>query len=167
MSMPVIDSVLRFIEAVFTYEAGTPQLNIVIGACVLTWILVARVFMSMFSSKRGIIAAFFGFALPMVFALLAYASAELYAVPVIEQDWLGSVIPGLSLGFILFLSIILLGRRIWGLTSGVSIFIYLVATAAAVGAYFGAQVTIGVIEFGEEQVEQRDQRMSEDINELL
>jgi hypothetical protein len=123
--------------------------------------------MAMFGSKRGIIAAFFALVIPMSIALIVYGATELYAVPVIKQDWLASIISSLSFGLFLFLSLILLGRRCWRLTSGVSIFIYLVATAAAVGAYFGAQVILGVIEFGEDQVEQRDQRMTEEMNELL
>ncbi len=167
MQTPVIDSALRLIETVLAYDIGTPGFNIMVGFCALTWVLVARVFMAIFSSKRGIFAAFFGLGLPLGMGLVAYGMAELHAVPLVNQDWAGTAIPWMGLVLFVILAVLVIGRRIWGLSAGVSIFIYIVATTAAIAAYFGAQVTMGVIELGEEQVEQRDQRMQDGIDQLL
>ena len=167
MSMPVIDSAVRLIESVFSHDLGTPGFNIMVGVCALTSVLVARVFMAMFSTKRGIFAAFFALMIPTCLGLIAYAMADLHLVPLIDQDWAGSVIPWIGFALFVVLSVLVIGRRIWVLSGGVSIFIYIVAMAAAIGAYFGVQVTMGVIEFGEEQVEQRDQRTKEGIDQLL
>lgn len=167
MSVPAIDSAVHLIETVFAYDVGTPGFNIMLGVCALTWVMVARVFMALFSTKRGIIAAFFALAVPMCIGLLAYGMAELHAVPLIEQDWARSVIPWASFGLFVFISVVVIARRIWDLSVGVSILIYIVATAAGIGAYFGAQVTMGVIEFGEEQMEQRDQRVKDEIEKLM
>lgn len=146
---------------------GTASFNIMVGICVLTWVLVARIFMAMFSTKRGIIAAFFAFVVPVSLGLLAYGMAELHAVPMVDQDWANPVIPWVAFGLFLTLAVIVIVKRILDLSVGISIFIYIVATAAAVGAYFGAQVTMGVIEFGEEKMEQRDQRVKDEIDELF
>ena len=165
--MPVIDSAVSLIETILSHEVGTPGFNIIVGICVVTWVLVARIFMAMFSTKRGIFAAFFAFVVPVGIGLLAYGLADLHAVPMVEYDWAGSVVPWVGFGLFLFLAVLVIGKRIWDLSAGVSIIIYIVATAAAVGAYFGAQVTMGVIEFGKEQVEQRDKRVNEEIDQLL
>lgn len=89
MLMPVIESICGLLEAVFNHEVGSPYFNVMLGVCLVAWVVVARILMAMLASPRGILAA----------------------------------------------------------------------TAVATGAYFAAQVTIGVIETGGEQIEQRDQRV--------
>jgi hypothetical protein len=167
MLLSVIESAVHTIETVFAHEVGTAGFNIMLGICVLTWVFVARVFMAMFSTKRGIVAAFFALAVPMTVGLLAYGMAALYAVPLVDQDWASSVIPWTAFGLFVLLAVLVIGKRIWDLSVGVSVFIYIVATAAAVGAYFCAQATMGVIELGEEQVEQREQRTQDGLDQLL
>ncbi|MGZ0657117.1 hypothetical protein ACWPKO_04425 [Coraliomargarita sp. W4R53] len=167
MPTQVIDSVMRLIEATFGYSVGTSGFNIMLGVCFFAWVLVARVFMALFSSNRGILAAFLAFALPVGLGLLAYGMAELHLVPLVDRGWLATALPGVAFGLMLLLAVLVIVRRIFALSSGVSLFIYLVATSAAIGAYFGAQVTMGVIEYGENQVEQRDQRVTEELDQLF
>jgi len=123
--------------------------------------------MAMFSTKRGIFAAFFAFVLPFAIGLFAYGIAELHAVPMVDQDWAAPIIPWFGFGLLVFLSVWVIAKRILDLSAGVSIFIYIVATSAAIGAYFGAQVVLGVVEYGEEQVEQRGQRVNDELDSLL
>ncbi|MDQ8195430.1 hypothetical protein QEH59_13420 [Coraliomargarita sp. SDUM461004] len=164
----VIESILRLIEAVFGYSIGEPDFNIVVGICVFAWVLAARAFMAIFSSKRGILAAFFAFAIPVTIGLVGYAMAELYVVPLMKSyGWRIFALPSAVFALFVFLSILLLAKRVWALSAGVSLFIYVVATAAAIGAYFGTEVTLGVIEYGENQMEQRDQRVKSEIDALL
>ena len=172
MPMQVIDSVLRLIESIFGYSVGTSGFNMMLGVCLFTWVLVARVFMALFSSSRGIFAAFFALVFPVGLGLLAYGMAALNLVPRVERTWLTSVvpaaaIPSLVFGLMVLLAVLVIARRIFALSAGVSLFIYLVASSAAIGAYFGAQVTMGVIEYGENQVEQRDQRVNEELDQLF
>lgn len=162
-----IDLVLHFIEVLFGYGIGSTGFNIIVGVCALTWVVVARIFMAMFSSKRGLFAAFLVLVLSFAIGLVAYAMAALYLVPVLEHNWAAEYIPKIFFGVVVVLTLHAIGKRIWELSTGVSLFIYIVATAAAVGAYFGTQVTLGVIEFGEEQVEQRDQRVKDDLEALF
>lgn len=52
--------------------------------------------------------------------------------------------------------------------SGVlAVFIFIIATGASVGGYFGVQVTMGVIKYGEGQVEQREERVNKDLDAIL
>lgn len=163
MSSAVLDVVVHLLEMIFGYEVGSPLFNIILGVCVFIWVMVGRIFMAMFSSPRGIISAFFALMLPFLLGVIAYAVAEVHLVPLIEQDWLALLTPWASLVIAVFLAISIVSRRIWRLSSGVSVFIYIVATLAGIGAYFGAQVTIGVIEYGEGQVEQREQRLNYEL----
>jgi hypothetical protein len=165
--MPAIDSAVRLVESIFAHEVGTTGFNIIVGVCVLTWVLVARVFMAMFDSKRGIIAAFFALIVPLALGLIAYGMAELHAVPLAEYKWVSRVIPWTGFGLFLLLAVVVIARRIWALSAGVSLFIYLVASGAAIGAYFGVQVIINVVDFGEEQMQQRDQRVNDELDQLL
>ncbi|WPJ94490.1 hypothetical protein SH580_13725 [Coraliomargarita algicola] len=169
MSKEVFESILRLVEAIFGYSVGEPDFNIVFGVCLFAWVLAARVFMAIFSSKRGIIAAFFAFALPLGIGLLGYAMAERFVVPQVSQvgGWTVYAIPSVICALFVFLSVLVIAKRIWALSAGVSIFIYIVATAAAIGVYFGAQVTLGVIEYGEEQMEQRERRVNSELDSLL
>ncbi len=167
MPTPVIESVVSLLNEVFPYEIGSPLFNIMLGVPFLAWLVAARVFMAMFGSKRGIFAAFFALALPLGIALLAYGMAELHAVPLLEYDWAPDYIPWAGFGLFVFLSVIVFAKRFFDVSTGVAVFIYLVATAAALGAYWGAQVTIGVIEAGGDQVELRERRVKDEIDSLL
>ncbi len=164
-----MESILRLVEAIFGYTAGEPDFNIVLGVCIFAWVLAARIFMAIFSSKRGIFSAFFAFAIPMLLGLMGYAMAELFIVPLVSKGagWSIYAIPSAIWVLFIFLSIVVFAKRIWALPSGVSLFIYIVATAAAIGVYFGAQVTLGVIEYGEGQLEQRDRSVKSDLESFM
>jgi hypothetical protein len=164
MSSSYLDAVIHLLEMIFGYEVGGPLFNIVLAVCVLVWVFVGRIFMAMFSSSRGIIAALLALLLPFLLGVLAYVMAEVHLVSLIEQDWLSSVAPWASFGLAILIGICVFSRRIWKLSSGVSIFVYMVATLAGIGAYFGTQVTLGVIEYGEGQVEQREQRLNREFD---
>jgi len=59
-------------------------------------------------------------------------------------------------------------QRAAGLSrAGARLFIYLVVSGAAIAAYLGAQVIMGVIGFGKEQMQQRDQRVNDGLDQLL
>lgn len=163
----VIDSVVRLFEAVFGYEAGDPLFDISVGVCLFVWVLVARIFMTMFSTKRGIVAAFFALIVPLAIGLFAYAMAELHAVPRIEADWAPTVLPWVGFGLFATASVLVFGRRILDLSAGVTLFVCIVATSAAIGAYFATQITVGVIQYGEEQVEEREKRVKDELDSLL
>jgi len=167
MPLPGIESVIRMLEALLGYEVGTPLFNVTVGVSLLAWVIVARVFMAMFSTKRGIFAAFFALAVPLLIGLLAYGMAELHAVPLVEADWAPAALPWVGFGLFLFLAVLVLAKRILDLPAGVTVFVYIVATSAAIGAYFGTQVTMGVIEYGEQQVEERDKRVKDELDSLL
>ena len=167
MLRTIIDSVVSLVESVFVYDLGSPGFNLTVGICAFTWILVARVFMAVFSSKRGIVAAICGLAVPVALGLFAYGLAKLQVVPLVKQDWADSVIPWVAFGLLVYLAILVFVKHIWDLSAGACIVIYLIATSAAIGAYFGAEVTMGVVDFGEQQIEQRDQRTKEKIDSLL
>ena len=167
MQAPVIESVKGFLEQLFAYEIGTSAFYLIVGVCVLVWVVVARIFMSMFSSQRGIFAAFMSFIVTCAIGLIAYGMTEIHLVPAVEVDWAADWLPLAGLVMFVFLSVLFLAKRILDVNGPLAVFIYLVATGSAVGAYFGVQVTMGVIEYGEEQVEQREERVNKEIDAIL
>lgn len=167
MPSRLLESVVSMLEVIFDAELGDPVFNAIVGVCCFTWVLIARVFMTMFPTKRGIFAVVLALALSLGLGLLGYSLTEIQMVPLVQTDWARGLLPWMGFGLSVLLSILLVARRILGVSTGVAVFIYIVATTAAVGAYFGAQVTIGLIEYGEEKVEQREQRVKEDLDSLL
>lgn len=167
MQMPVIDSAVGFLEQIFSYEMGTPGFYLSFGACVLVWLVVARILMSMFSSQRGILAAICAFVVTFAIGLLAYGMTELHLVPMVEVDWAADWLPLVGLVLFVFLAALVIAKRIMDINGPLAVFIFIVSTGAAVGAYFGVQVTMGVIEYGEGQVEQREERVNKDIDAIL
>lgn len=167
MQAPVIESAKDFLETLFAYEIGSPGFYLSFGACAVVWLIVARILMSMFSSQRGILAALVAFLVTCVIGLIAYGMAELHLVPIVEVDWAAEWLPLVALLVFVFLSVLVIAKRIMDTTGPLAVFIFLVSSGAAVGAYFAVQVTMGVIEFGEGQVEQREERVNEEIDKIL
>jgi hypothetical protein len=170
MSASLVDTAVSSIERVFNSEVGDPLFNVSAVICFVVWVLIARLFISMTASKRGIFAASFALIISFAFGVSAYSIVEFYVVPdlaVDSADWSDRILPWAGFGLFLLLSILLITKRILDLSAGTSIFIYLVATGAAVCAYFATQVTMGVLEFGEDKVQERDQRVNEELDSML
>jgi hypothetical protein len=162
-----VEVIIDLVESVLSYAPGSSIFNLVLGVCVFAWVIAARIFMGLFSSRRGLLAAFLALLVTLSVGLIAYGLIEVYVVPSLELARAGALLPSVGFWLFVFLATQTLGRRILDLSTGVTVFIYLVATAAAIGAYWGAQVTMGLIEYGEGQVEQREQRVNEGIETLL
>ncbi len=167
MEHPVIDSSVQLIEELFSSKVGTPEFSMTVGICALVWVLVTRVLLGMFSSKRGILASGLALVVPLSIGLIAHGMAGLHLVPLVEIDWAAKWLPIAALVLFILLAVLVIAKRILQVSASVAVFIYLVATAAAVGGYFGAQITLGVIQFGEEKVEQREEKVQGEIDSLL
>lgn len=167
MQSPVIDPITQFLEQLFAYDIGTPGFNLTVGVCAIVWIGVTRFLMSMFSSQRGIFAAAFACVITFAIGLVAYGMTEAHLVPMVEVEWAADWLPLTGLIIFALLSVAVIAGRIIDVSGALAVFIFIVATAASVGGYFGVQVTMGVIEYGEGQVEQREERVNKDLDEIL
>lgn len=170
MQTPVIDPVSRLLEQLFAYDIGTPGFNLTLGVCAVFWIAVTRFLMSMFSSQRGIFAAALALFVPFAIGLLAYGMTEVYLAPMVEVDWVADWLPMAVLFIFVLLSVLVIARRIIDVSGALAVFIFIVSIAASIGGYFGVQVTMGVIEYDEGQVEQREKRekrVNKEIDAIL
>ncbi|MGB0408364.1 MAG: hypothetical protein ACPG3X_07170 [Opitutales bacterium] len=167
MPQELIDSVLGFIEAVVAYERGTKEFYIVLAASILSWVLVARLFMGLLRSSRGFISAFMALVVPLFLGLLAYGLTQWQVVPMVEAEWAEAYLPLGALVLVFFLMFIICSKCIFALSGAMSIFIFVLASAAAVGAYFGACVALETLEKGGQQIKQREERTNKAIDSVL
>lgn len=167
MPQELVDSVLKLIESVLPYEVGTQEFYTVLGACVCTWVFVARLFMGLLKSGKGFIAAFFALVVPLFFGLVAYGLADWQVVPIIDAEWAVRYVPISVFGLVTFLTVLITAKRIFALNGPVSIFIFVLASAGSVGAYFGAGIAIETLEKGGEQIKQREERTNSAIDSVL
>ncbi|PXA03282.1 hypothetical protein DDZ13_12715 [Coraliomargarita sinensis] len=167
MPQELIDSVSELVSACIDYEPGSTQFYVVLGAFAVAWIVVARVFMGLLKSDRGFLAATVALILPFFFGLLAYGVVDVRVVPQIEADWAGKYLPLASFVFVALLVILYLSKRVFMVSGYAAVFIFAFATAAAVTAFFGVEVTLKTLEKGEEQLKQRDERDRETIDSVL
>lgn len=93
MEHPVIDSSVQLIEELFSSKVGTPEFSMTVGICALVWVLVTRVLLGMFSSKRGILASGLALVVPLSIGLIAHGMAGLHLVPLVEIDWAAKWLP--------------------------------------------------------------------------
>jgi hypothetical protein len=93
--------------------------------------------------------------------------AELYFLPLFKADWGAGAVPIAGLSIFVLASIFVVTKRILGVSAGVAIFIYIVATMVAVCAHFGMQISTGLMDAGGGQVEQRERRVQEGMDSIF
>lgn len=167
MPQPFIDALVELISSVIAYEMGSQSFYIVIAACALTWIILARILMGMMKSEKGFIAAIFALLVPLSLGLLAYGLAAWQAVPLIDADWAEQYLPLGIFGLILVLSILITAKRIMALSGVLSVIVFVFASAASVGAYYGVGIALETLEFGGDQIKQRDEKSKKELDSLL
>ncbi|HKK19285.1 MAG TPA: hypothetical protein VJ952_11445 [Opitutales bacterium] len=167
MPREIIDSALELISSFIRYELGSAQFYVVLAACVIAWLIVARILMGLLKSDRGFMAALLALALPLFFGLLAYGVVDWQVVARIEGDWAEKYLPPAGFGLVALLVILVLSSRVFVVNGFVAVFIFAFASAAAVGAYFAAEIALETLEKGSEQIEQREERSRETIESVL
>ncbi|TVP78269.1 MAG: hypothetical protein EA353_08680 [Puniceicoccaceae bacterium] len=169
MEDSLAEGMAGLLKGALGYELGSLEFNIMLVVCLATWVIVARVFMTMFSTKRGFLAAFLACVISLTAGIVGYMVAEFYLIPGIAADWADEVVQVLPLaglvGFIL-LSVFFLTGRILKLSVGSTLFVYIVATTVSACAYFGVKVGLGVMETGGTTLEQREQRMQRELESM-
>lgn len=166
MENSFIGAILELLESTFGYAVGAPEFNLALGVSMAAWVFAARLFMVMFSTRRGIVAAFLACVVSLVAGLCGYVGVEHYVLPLIEANWADVALPIAGLFGCILLSVLAVTKQILKLSAGGTIFIYVVATMVAVCAHFGVQIALGLVDAGSGQVEQREQRMQERLESI-
>ncbi len=163
MPEPIIEALLAFLTMVFAHEVGTSEFYVVFGCTLLGVVVVARLLAGVFKSPKGIFVAVFAVALPFIVGAVGYVSVELYALPQIEADWAAAYLPWSVFGIVVFVAALLLSAKLWGIGKGVSVFILILSGLAGMGAHYGAQLMLGIMDTGTSQIEQREERLNLEI----
>lgn len=135
-----------------------------LGATLGVWLVVARLLSGLFGSDKGIVVSAIAVALPLLIAIIAYISVELYALPLIEAEWAPAYLPWVGLGLLALGTAVVASKRLWGLGAGLTVVVLILSGGAACGAYYGAQLIIEVMDNGSSQIEKRDERINLEID---
>ena len=163
MPEPIIESLLAFLVMVFRYEIGTTEFYIAVGATLVGVLVVARLLAGLLGSSKGIFVAAFAVLSPLFLGAMGYVAVELYVLPQIEADWAATYLPWSVFGVLVFLVALILSSKLWGIGKGSAVMTLILAGVAGLGAQYGAQLVIDVIDSGSSQVEKRDERLNREI----
>jgi hypothetical protein len=166
MTGELIDASLALPESLFP-EFGSQNFYLVFGSCVLAWLLVARLFMGMLKSRRGIVAAAIALLVPTVVGLIGYGLSILHLVPMLDEAWAEQLLPPGIFGLLLILTAFITSKRILGLDGSSGIVVFLFATAGAIGAYFCAEITLKTLDQGGQQIKMREEKKERAMDSLF
>ncbi|MEO0510601.1 MAG: hypothetical protein AAF065_12160 [Verrucomicrobiota bacterium] len=166
MPKELIDSVLELIDSVLAYEFGTTQFYIAMGACLLAWLVVARILMRLFRSGKGVTSALLALMFPLFFGLTAYGLTDWKLVAFVESEWAEEYLALGAFGGVSFLTILITARRLFDLGFFSSFLIIIFASASSVGAYFTLGIAQDTFEKGKQQIKQREQANQETMEKL-
>lgn len=167
MPKELIDSILELISSLVPYELGSTQFYVVLAASVLAWLAVARVMMGLMQTNKGFFEALLALVCPIVVGLLAYGLVDWQVVPQIEAEWVEQYLALGVMAAVALLVVLLLSKRFIVLGAFMTLIIFVLASAAAVGAYFATNVALVTIDKGSEQIKQHDERNQKEIDSVL
>ena len=160
---PMIDSLLAFLVMVFRYEVGTIEFYITVSCAVVGLLVVARLLAGLFGSSKGIFTAMSAVGLPLLLGAVGYVAVELYALPQIQADWAASYLPWSVFGVVAVFVALFASSKFWDVGRGVAVVVLVVAGLSGMAAQYVGQLVIDVLDSGTQQVEKRDDRL---INEI-
>ncbi len=163
MPESIVESLLAFLVMIFRYEVGTVEFYIALGCTLAAILVVARLFAGLFGSSKGIFVAVFATLLPLLLGAVGYVAVELYALPEIQAGWATTYLPWSVFGVLVLLVALVLSAKLWGIGAGSAVVTLILAGVAGLGAQYGAQLVIDVIDSGSSQVEKRDERLNREI----
>ena len=156
MPQELIDALLEPISFLIQYEIGSSEFLIVLVATLAVWIVVARVFMGLLDSDRGILAAVLTLAIPLLSGLFSYGLVEWQIVPMIEAEWAQSYLAVAMSVTVALVIIIFAVKRLTGLSRLASVFVILFASTAAILMSIGTSTVIDALQKGSEKIKERE-----------
>jgi hypothetical protein len=163
MSEPIINAFLSLLALVFGSEPGTNEFYLFAGVTTFSFLVVARFVTVLFKGARGLMGTVVAMALPVLLGAVAYVMIEVYALPQIDVEPAPMYLPWVGFGILLLGTVLVISRRILSLNFGLCVIIFIFASAAAAGAFYGTQMLIDLMDQGGDRIEQRDERLKEEM----
>ena len=155
----ITDSLRDFIVTIFRHEIGTTDFYISVGCTLFAIVAVARLLAGLFGRSKSVFVTALAVVLPLLFGAVGYVAVELYLLPQFEAEWATTYLPWAAFGVAGLLVARLLSAKLWGVGKGVAVLMLILSGLAGVGAYYGAQLMIGIFDRGSEQIEKREERL--------
>lgn len=161
--VPILDLIASWTH----YQLGSYAFYLVVGSSLVMWVVVARVFMGLLKSGRGLLMAGLSLTIPMFLGFLTYGLSVWQLVPLIGTDWAGRYLGLILGGLMALLAVLLISKRMLSLSIFNTILVFFLASLAATAAYFGAGVVLQMLGEGRGQIQQREERTKNKIESML
>ena len=166
MPEPLVNAFLDLLGQLLGADPGSARFSILLSASLAGALLVARLFIGVFGSGRGIIAAAFGLAVPLTLGMLAYVLAEVYAVPLMREGWAAEYLPWAAAGCLVLAGLEFFSRRFLDIGGAAVLVVFLFAAAGAYGVFEGTRYLHDTVLEGEAKIEAREKRLNEEIEKV-
>lgn len=158
---------LELISFGLHHEVGSTEYCVVLAVSLAAWLVVARVFMGLYQSDRGVVGALLALVFPVVLGLLAYGFVDSQLVPQMKMEWARQYLPLGALAVVAVLIVLLISKRCIQLDGVVTLIIFICASLVAVGAFCGAMITLEAFEKSGEQFKDREERNKQQIESVM
>ncbi len=143
MPNPFIQSLTEFLEIIFSHELGSNEFYFLLATAAIGFFFTGRVVSSMFGSDRGSLSTVLALGLPLILGLIAYGVSDVYALPHLrEYKFLYEHLPIISIGLVVFFSVLFISSISWEIGRLVSLLTYILALSVAVA---GSVLLAGVL----------------------
>ena len=159
----MIDSLLAFLVMVFRYEVGTVEFYIAASCAAVGLLVVARLLAGLFGSSKGVFTAMGAVGLPLVLGAVGYVAVELHALPQIQAAWATSYLPWSVFGVVAVLVGLFASSKLWDIGRSVAVVVLVFAGFGGLAAQYVGELVIDVLDSGTQQVEKRDDRLIDEI----
>lgn len=164
MPEPLVNAFLDLLRQLLGAEPGTARFSLLLGVSLAGAVVVARLFLGVLGSPRGIVAAAFGLAVPVALGIFAHVLAEVYAVPLMREGWAARYLPPVAAGCLALAGLEFFSRRFLDLGGLRVLVVFGFAAAGAYGAFEATRYLHDAVLKGESGIEGREERLKEEIN---
>lgn len=167
MLRPVIDSIIALLTSLLGHELGTNEFAVVAGVALFAALIVCRLLAGFFGSKRGIILTSFAVLFPVFMGLVAYGVGEVYGQPKFEEASFVAYIPWAAFGLLTVCSIMVVTKRLLGLSFVISVIIFSLGLAAGAGAFVCSDVIVDFLDKSGTELEKREDEITKQIKDAV
>ena len=152
------------LESVFGGEIGSERFSVMLSLPLFGALIVAWFLSKAFGSKKGILGALIALVVPLVIGVLAYALVTVFVTPEIGQAWATDYLGIATLGLFIFLSVVILSKRIWDIGAIAAAIVVVFSLSAGSIGYFAIDSMMDLSEQADDTASGRKQIL-EDASE--
>ena len=147
----------ELLESVFGGEIGSERFSIMLSLPLFGALVVAWFLSKVFGSKKGIFGALLALVLPLLIGVAVYSIVTVFVVPEIGQAWATDYLGPVALGLSIFLSVVVLSRRVWDIGAVAAVIVIVFALSVGSIGYFAIDSMMNLSEQADDTASDRKQ----------